>query len=45
MLLPVEAFLLKHDDWPTVTEQGHSCIVALAGDTEDFHAVAVTAQS
>jgi hypothetical protein len=44
MLLPVEAFLLKHDDWPTVPEQRHPSVMALAGDTEDFHAVAVAAQ-
>jgi hypothetical protein len=40
MLLPVEAFLLKYDDWSTVTEHGHARVVALAGDTEDLHALA-----
>jgi len=44
MLLPIEAFLLEHNEWPTVPEQGHARVVALAGDTEDFHAVAVAAQ-
>jgi hypothetical protein len=28
--LPVEAFLLKYDDWPTVTQHGHARVVALA---------------
>jgi hypothetical protein len=37
MLLSVETFFLKHDDWLTVPEDGHPGVVALAADTEDFH--------
>jgi len=44
MLLPIEAFLLEHNEWPTVPEHGHARVVALAGDTEDFHAVTAAAQ-
>ena len=43
MLLPVEAFLLEYDDWPTVTEHGHAGVVTLAADTKDIHTVAEAA--
>jgi len=44
MLFPIEAFLLNYDDWPTVIKHGHARVVTLAGDTKDFHAVAVAAE-